>query len=108
MIRDAGRLLDDAEFKHFSWPRVQKGSAHMEEKYGPSRETTNGFALMAVKVRAYVAADAAFQRIGNQWDKDIWRTEAWFSANKFRAAHIAPSEMRSRADKVKPGTTCRQ
>jgi hypothetical protein len=90
---------DDAEFKHFSWPRVQKGFAHLEEKYGPSLETTNGFALMAVKVRDYVAADAAFQRIGNQWDKDVWRTETWFSANKFRAAHIAPSEMRSRADK---------
>lgn len=90
---------DDPEFKHFSWPRVQRGFAGLEKQYGPSLNTTNAFALMAVKAGDPVAADAAFKRIGDQWDKDTWRTEAWFNSNKFRAAHTAPVEMQSRAVK---------
>jgi hypothetical protein len=37
------------------------------------------------KARFSGAASSATS--GTQWDKDIWRTEARFSGNKFRAAH---------------------
>ena len=46
-----------------------------------------------------MVADVDFKRIGDGWDKEAWRTEAWFKQNKDWAAQWAPGEARSRAIK---------
>jgi hypothetical protein len=110
---DAGDLLyfqiaegnicacEDPEFAHFSWPRLQKGFAVLEKQYGPSLLVVNSFALMASKSGDWIAADPAFKRIGDNWDKDVWRTEAWFKSNRTIAAQVAPSQLRARAFRQK-------
>jgi len=91
---------DEPEFVHFSWPRLQQGFAAVEQQYGTSLVDVNSFALMAYKFNDSVIADAAFKRIGDNWDEKTWRTEAWFNQNKAWAAQFAPMEARSRAIKL--------
>ena len=81
---------NEPEFEHFSWPRLQQGFAAVEQQYGPSLLDLNSFALMAYKFNDSVIADSAFKRIGDQWDKDTWRTEDWFRQNQAWAAPTRP------------------
>ena len=92
-------VCDDPEFAHFSWPGLQQGFAALEQQYGQSLISVNWFALMAYKFNDSVVGDAAFKRIGDNWGKEAWRTEAWFKQNKTWAAQFAPMEARSRAIK---------
>ena len=85
------------EFQRMSWPRVQKGYALLEKQYGPSLSNLNLLALMATKNRDSVVADAAFKRIGDNWDKAAWSNQDFFNQNKAIAAQMAPLEARSRA-----------
>jgi hypothetical protein len=87
----------EQEFDHFSWPRLQSGFAAFEKKYGVSMLSVNSFALMAVKSQDWVAADAAFKRIGDNWSEDKWSTEAFFKQNRDTAAQAAPMQIRARA-----------
>ena len=84
------------EFAHLSWPRLQKGYELLEKKYGVSLLNLNRLALMATNARDSVAADSAFKRIGDNWDKDAWMTQEYFNQNKTWAAQVAPAELRSR------------
>lgn len=90
---------EDAEFAHFSWPRLQSGFAALEKKYGSSLISVNSFALMAANSRDWVAADSAFKRVGDNWDKEAWLTEAWFKQNRDSAAGVAPVIIRIRASR---------
>lgn len=72
----------DPEYSHFSWPRLQKGFAATEKKYGSDLLNVNNLGMMAVKYGDWAAAAPAFERIGDQWSKDVWLTEQWFSSNK--------------------------
>jgi hypothetical protein len=87
----------DQEFGHFSWPRLQAGFAALEKKYGPSLNSVNSFALMATNANDWVASDSAFKRIGDNWDKETWRTRDWFTQNRDAAAQMAPVQVRVRA-----------
>jgi hypothetical protein len=89
---------DEPEFHKLSWERIQKGFAETESKYGVSASNLNSFALMAVNSNDYVAADAAFKRIGDQWDEDAWQTHQSFEANRDFAAKIGPMQARSRKE----------
>ena len=86
----------EPEFTHFSWPRLQNGFAASEKKFGVSVLLVNSFALMAANSSDWVAADAAFKRIGDQWSEDKWSTEAWFKQNRDTAAQAAPMQLRAR------------
>ncbi len=88
---------DDPEFGHFSWPREQKGYAALEKKYGVSLLNVNSFALMASKAHDWGVADQEFKRMGDQWDQDKWRTEAWFKQNRDLATQMAPMLAKTRA-----------
>jgi hypothetical protein len=72
----------ETEYAHFSWPRLQKGFAAIEKKYGPDLVNTNNLAMMAVKSNDWEVAGPAFERIGHEWDKDVWITEEWFNSNQ--------------------------
>lgn len=87
---------NDPELKRMSWERIQEGFSLTENTYGISAENLNSFALMAVNFQDYVAADAAFKRIGENWDKDVWTTEAWFKQSRDNAAYFAPVQARNR------------
>ena len=83
---------DEPEFKRFSWPRLQKGYEAIEKEYGWSVSDLNVLALMATKNGDSVVADAAFQRIGDNYDIDKWVTEDFFKQMKTWATQFAPLE----------------
>jgi len=85
------------EFQRMSWPRVQKGYALLEKEYGTSLTNLNLLALMATKNRDSVVADAAFKRIGDNWDEQAWSNEAFFNQNKAIATQMGAIQARSRA-----------
>ena len=87
----------DPEFGHFSWPRLKKGYAAIEKKYGPSMHNVNAFALMASKSNDWVAAEPAFQQIGDNWDKDLWITHEFFAGEKQIAGQTAQLQARARS-----------
>ncbi|HTW58072.1 MAG TPA: hypothetical protein VMD99_08080 [Terriglobales bacterium] len=86
----------ESEFGHFSWPRLQRGFAALEKKFGPSLNNVNSFALMACKFGDWEVADAAFKRMGDNWQKDLWITEAWFKQNRDTAAQVGPMALHVR------------
>jgi len=86
----------DPEFSHFSWPRLQKGHAALEKKYGVSLRNLNAFALMASKSNDWVAGEPAFKQIGDSWDKDVWITQDFFNQEKEIALQTAPLQARTR------------
>ena len=51
---------------------------------------------MASKFGDWETADAAFKRIGDNWQKDLWLTQAWFKQNQDTAAQAAPMELHVR------------
>lgn len=77
---------EQAEFNRMSWPRLKKGYAELEKKYGSSMVDLNSLALMATNHDDSELADATFKRIGQQWDKDTWITEDYFNQSKAGAA----------------------
>ncbi len=87
----------EAEYGHFSWPRLQKGFAALEKQYGPSLISVNALALMATKSGDWVVADPAFKRVGDNWNKELWVTETWFTSNRDMAAQMAPMQAKARA-----------
>ena len=88
---------ENPEFTHFSWPRLQSGFAALEKQYGVSLALLNSFALMATNSQDWVVADAAFKRIGDNWSKTTWSTEAWYKQRRDSAAQVAPVLIRIRA-----------
>jgi hypothetical protein len=96
----AGGLVcpcDEPEFNRMSWARMQKGFAAAEQKYGASMTNVNLFALMAAKFNDSVVGDAAFKRIGDNWDRNTWITEDYFNQIKSWASQLGPLEAKSRA-----------
>jgi hypothetical protein len=89
----------EPEFNRMSWPRLQQGFEALRAEYGESLLNWNKVGLMAVKFADPVAADIAFKRFGDEWDKDIWRTEEWFKYEREWAEQSAPSEAHYRAVK---------
>ena len=87
----------ETEYTHFSWPRLQKGFAATEKKFGPDLINVNNFTMMAVKSSDWVVAAPAFERIGDQWAKDVWLTEQWFKSNRAIATQTSTAQVRSRA-----------
>jgi hypothetical protein len=85
------------EYAHLSWPRLQKGYGLLEKKYGVSVTNLNKLAVMATKSGDWAVADGAFQRIGDDWDKEAWITETYFKQMKDMATQVGAAEARTRA-----------
>jgi hypothetical protein len=88
---------DEVKMDNLSWPRLQKGFAELEEQYGPSLGTMNAYALLAAKAGDSVTADDTFKRIGDNWDKAVWRKETTFTRYKSWAAELAEADRKFRA-----------
>lgn len=89
----------DPESGYFSWPRMQKGFAALEKKYGPSLISVNAFALMATKNTDWVLADAQFKRIGDQFDNDEWTSEQFFKQMRDISAQMGQAKSRLSASR---------
>jgi hypothetical protein len=87
---------DDPQFRHMSWPRVQKGYAALEKQSGHSFLNLNLLALMAVKAEDAEVADSTFKQIGDNWYENTWRKESYFDRSKKWASELAPSAARLR------------
>ena len=87
---------DEPEFTRMSWPRLEAGYAELEKEYGPSMTNLNLLALMAAKNNDSVTADAAFKRLGDNYDESKWMTKDYFNQMKGWATQFAPLEARSR------------
>ena len=87
---------EEPEVLRMSWQRIQNGFAELEKASGPSLVNLNPYALMATKFNDPVAANAALQRIGENWNSEVWGSEKYFGQAKEWATKIGPLEERSR------------
>jgi tetratricopeptide (TPR) repeat protein len=78
-----------------SWPRIQEGYIATEKLYGPSTLKLNQMAYIAVQMGDPDVAQKAFQRIGDDWSRTIWKTEAHFVQSKSWAGAAAKSSKAS-------------
>jgi tetratricopeptide (TPR) repeat protein len=78
-----------------SWPRIQEGYIATEKQYGPSTLKLNQLAYIAVQMGDADVAQKAFQRIGDDWSRTIWKTEAHFVQSKSWAGAAAKSSRAS-------------
>jgi hypothetical protein len=77
---------------HLSWPRIKKGFAASEKRYGVSMLNLNLIAFLASNYGEgdVVFAHEVLNRIGEQWDRKTWKTEDSFRSAKSWAASNAP------------------
>jgi hypothetical protein len=86
------RCSSDSALKLMSWPRIQKGADELEKQNGPSLTNLNFLAYVAIKESDSVVARRMFSRIGEDWDKDTWRTRAYFDSSRTWATARAAYE----------------
>lgn len=83
------RCGGEANLKLISWPRIQKGVAELEKQNGPSDTNLNLLAYMAIKERDGIVALNMFSRLGDDWDREVWRTEQYFDSSRNWARETA-------------------
>jgi hypothetical protein len=88
---------EDTEVLRMSWERIQRGSAALEEIWGPSPHNLNPFGLIAARFNDPVAANDTIKRIGDNWDSDVWGSQKYFERIKDWATNVGPLEEHSRA-----------
>lgn len=70
------------QMHNLSWDRVKVGFAALERLYGATNLQRNGFAYMAVRQGDKETAQELFQRIGENWDENVWASEDRFESSK--------------------------
>lgn len=76
------------KFEELAWPRILRGYAAEQAKYGKSLYAANQFACLAMRANREDDGASAFEEIGTQWSGDVWRTKAYFELS--RAFVVAP------------------
>lgn len=71
--------------KRLSWPRIQKGYAAMEEKYGMSYTNLNSLAYIASVNNDSEVAHKMFERIGEQRDDEQWSAQSFKQVKEWAA-----------------------
>lgn len=61
---------------------IKKGFADLEHKYGVDNERLNQFALSASTLEDMPTAYAAFKRIGENWNDEVWASKKRFDTVK--------------------------
>src|SRR5215471_15976078 len=75
---------NDRQLNEMSWPRLKQGYAALKELYGTSITHVNKMAYMAVMTGDDDYAKTLFTQIGDNWDKETWRTHDEFVYAKSR------------------------
>jgi Domain of unknown function (DUF4034) len=71
-----------AQASAMSWPRVQRGFAALEQLYGSTNYQRNVMAFLALRAGDEQSAQQAFQRIGNNWNQNVWKSKERFDASR--------------------------
>ena len=79
-----------SQLARMSWEKIQQGYAAEEELYGTSIHKLNEFAHLAIRAEDRPVALPLFVRIGDNWDKDTWKTRSYFDSSKAWAWAIPP------------------
>ncbi len=66
---------NEVDLQTMSWPRIQDGYATVARLYGASTYKLNQLAYMAVQMKDSEIAEEAFERIGENWNKSVWKTQ---------------------------------
>jgi hypothetical protein len=64
------------------WARVKQGYSALEQLYGTSLWERNAFAFLALRAGDTETAQAAFTRIGSDWDASVWGGKPRFDASR--------------------------
>ena len=84
----------DRGLNGMSWEWIQRGYGAVEHQYGPALETLNQFAYMAAMANDPTTANAAFDRIGENWFRETWRNRNSFDGYRIWAkANAGPPNM---------------
>lgn len=65
-----------------SWARIRRGYAAIEHLYGTNNFEQNAFAFLAVRAGDRETARQAFEKIGENWNPDVWETRARFESGR--------------------------
>jgi hypothetical protein len=65
-----------------SWTRIRRGYAAVERLYGTNNYEHNAIAFLAVHAGDTQTARLAFERIGGNWDPDVWGSRARFDSGR--------------------------
>lgn len=77
----------------FSWEKIQKGYAALEELYRTSLAKQNQYACLAAHYNDLKTARVLFQQIGDKWDERTWRLKSYFDSSRTTA--LAPPAIAS-------------
>jgi chitodextrinase len=77
-VVSCGCESEKGELANLSWPRVKKGYEAMDAMYGVSKHKLNAYAEMAWELGDLPTAQTALAQIGDDWDKDVWYSQARF------------------------------
>lgn len=79
-----------------SWTRIRRGYAAIERLYGINNYELNALAFLAVHAGDAQTAQQAFNKIGENWDPDVWGTKAQFESGRLfpslKPVPLAPSK----------------
>jgi hypothetical protein len=64
------------------WARVRQGFEAVDQLYGSTSHLWNMMAFVALRAGDPQFAQQMFERIGNDWDVDVWRAKALFDASR--------------------------
>lgn len=65
-----------------SWARLRRGYAAIEHLYGTNNFEKNAYAFLAVHAGDRETARRAFEKIGENWNPDVWETKARFESGR--------------------------
>jgi hypothetical protein len=65
-----------------SWARLRLGYAAIERLYGTNNFEKNAYAFLAVQAGDRETARGAFEKIGDNWDPDVWGSRTQFERDR--------------------------
>jgi hypothetical protein len=74
-----------------SWGRIRSGYSATEELYGRSLYNLNQFAFLAMRFGKTAEAESLFQKIGDRWNFETWKSQKFFDYEKEYV--LAPAEL---------------
>jgi hypothetical protein len=65
-----------------SWTRIRQGYAAIQRLYGTNNFEMNAYAFLAMRAGDRETARQAFEKIGENWNADVWETKRRFESSR--------------------------
>ena len=82
LIASATNCCFRTQAPNLSWPRIQNGFAAINKLYGSTNYRRNVMAYLALGAGDEATAQKLFARIGNDWNKIVWKTKTQYDASR--------------------------